>query len=295
MEMLIQAVVNGICVGFIFSLGAMGLVVIYKSSGVFNMAQGMMMMMGAFVAATFALSLGMPVWLSTLVGMAVMAVVGLVVERLMVGPLVGQPLFAQLMATIGLLSILRGICMMIWRTRVYIYPENIIPMGDLVLGSFKLSASYLNAAVIAIAAGILLGLYYRYSKQGIAMRAISEDEQLAESVGVKAKTILALTWALGGVVAALAGTLFGLTGSVNYVMGDIGLIAIMPAVLLGGLDSFTGALLAGPIIGVTAMITGMYLEAIAPGIVAIVPLAVMLIVLLFRPHGLFGQRRIERI
>jgi len=295
MELLLPAIINGICLGFIFSLGAMGLVVIYKSSGVFNMAQGMMMMMGAFIAASFALSLGLPVWLATLVGMAIMAAVGLILELLTMGPLVGQPLFAQLMATIGLLSILRGICMMIWKTRVYTYPANIIPIGDLVIGTFKLSASYLNGAMIAIAAGILLGLYYRYSKQGIAMRAISEDEQLAESVGIRAKTILALTWALGGVVAALSGTLFGLTGSVNYVMGDIGLLAIMPAVLLGGLDSFTGALIAGPVIGITAMITGTYLEVIAPGIVAIVPLVVMLIVMLFMPHGIFGQKRIERI
>lgn len=295
MELLLPAILNGICLGFIFSLGAMGLVVIYKSSGVFNMAQGMMMMMGAFIAASFALSLGMPVWLATLVGMAVMAAVGLILELLTMGPLVGQPLFAQLMATIGLLSIIRGISMMIWKTRVYTYPTNIIPIGDLFMGTFKLSASYLNGAIIAIAAGILLGLYYRYSKQGIAMRAISEDEQLAESVGIRAKTILALTWALGGVVAALSGTLFGLTGSVNYVMGDIGLLAIMPAVLLGGLDSFTGALIAGPVIGITAMITGTYLEVIAPGIVAIIPLVVMLIVMLFMPHGIFGQKRIERI
>lgn len=295
MEVLIKAVLDGICLGLIYSLGAIGIVVIFKSSGVFNMGQGMMMMIGAFVACSAALSLGVPMWLAVLIAMVIMALAGWLTEILMVGPLLGQPLFAQLMATIGLLSILRGVCMLIWGTTIYTYPTNIIPTGDLILGTLKISSSFVNGAVIAIIVGVLLALYYRYSKQGIAMRAISEDEQLAESVGIKARTILILTWALGGALAAVSGVLFGLIGSINYVMGDIGLIAIMPVVIFGGLESFVGALLAGPIIGIITIITGIYLEGFAPGIVAIVPATVMLIILLFMPYGLFGQRRIERI
>jgi len=127
------------------------------------------------------------------------------------------------------------------------------------------------------------------------MRGTSEDEELAGSVGIRVTKVLRLSWILGSACAALAGVLFGSLGSVNYMLGEIGLTAIIPVVVFGGLESFVGALMAGLIVGVVTMIAGTYLEVALPGIMPVVPLVIMLIVLIFKPYGLFGEERIERI
>lgn len=294
MEVLIQTIIDGVCLGLIYSLGALGLVILFKSSGIVNIGQGMIMMVGAFVVLSFD-NLHMPMSISLIIALAVLALLAVLVQILVINPLVGQSILAQLVATIGLLYILRGVTVMIWGGEVYNYAADIIPIGDLTFGHYKVCSSYLNGLIITIIAGVLLIAYYRYSKQGIAMRAISEDEQLAESVGIRARKILSLSWALSGAIGALSGCLFGVMGSISYNMGDIGLNAIMPVALFGGLESIGGALLAGPIVGIASLVAGVYLEDIAAGITAIVPLVLMLVVLIFMPYGLFGQKRIERI
>jgi branched-chain amino acid transport system permease protein len=295
MSTLIQAILDGICVGSIYGLGAMGLVVIQKSSGVFNMAQGMVMMIGAYVAAMLAIPMGISMWLAAIGSMIITAAVGLVINFVVMRPLAGESVFTQLMATIGLLSILYGITLGIWGTQPYIYPSQIIPMGDLAIGPIKISSAYLNGFVIAVLSCLALTFYYQRSKEGIAMRATSEDEELAASVGIRVTKVLRLTWFIGAGCAALAGVLFAMLGTVNYMLGEIGLIAIIPVLVFGGLESFVGALLAGLIVGVATMIAGAYLEVTLPGIMPVVPLVIMLLVLIFKPYGLFGEERIERI
>jgi len=295
MNIFIQAIIDGICVGAIYGLGAMGLVVIQKSSGVFNMAQGMLMMLGAFITASLSVDLGLPMWLSAAASMLAMAVVGLIINFLVMRPLAGESAFTQLMATIGVMSVVYGIVMMIWGTLPFIYPSDIIPMGNIEIGGFTVSSAYLNGFIIAGISCIILSVYYQNSREGTAMRATSEDEELAASVGIRVTKVLRLTWMIGAVCAALAGVLFGMLGSVNYMMGDIGLMAIIPVLVFGGLESFVGALVAGIIVGVASMFAGAYLEGPFPGITAVVPLVIMLIILLFKPYGLFGEERIERI
>lgn len=295
MTVLIQAILDGICVGAIYGLGAMGLVVIQKSSGLFNLAQGMLMMAGGFVAAQAIDSLGCPMWLAVTLSMLVMMAVGFVINLLVIRPLLGESVFTQLMATIGLLSILYGIIMAIWGTLPRVYPSEIIPIGDLRLGEIVVSSTYLNGFLISVIGCVVLTLYYQRSKEGLAMRATSEDEQLAASAGIRVTKVLQLTWMIGSACAALAGVLFGMLGSVTYMLGEIGLMAIIPVMVFGGLESFVGALLAGLIVGIVTMLAGAYLEVALPGIMTIVPLAIMLLILLFKPYGLFGEERIERI
>jgi branched-chain amino acid transport system permease protein len=138
-------------------------------------------------------------------------------------------------------------------------------------------------------------VYYQKFREGTAMRATSEDEELAASVGIRVTKVLRLTWMIGAGCASLAGVLFGMLGSVNYMMGEIGLMAIIPVLVFGGLESFIGALLAGLIVGVASMLAGAYLEGPYPGITGVIPLIIMLIILIFKPYGLFGEERIERI
>ncbi|MBW2094348.1 MAG: branched-chain amino acid ABC transporter permease [Deltaproteobacteria bacterium] len=295
MDILIQAVLDGICVGAIYGIGAMGLVVIQKSSGVFNMAQGMLMMFGAFVAAKCALGIGMPMWLSVVSAMLLAGILGLVIDLIVMRPLAGESPFTQLMATIGLLSILYGIIMITWGTYPYVYPTEIIPTGNLEIGDISVSSTYLNGFILGVASCVGLTLFYKYSKEGIAMRATSEDEELAASTGIRVTKVLRMSWVLGAGCAALSGVLFGGLGSVSYMLGDIGLLAIIPVMVFGGLESFVGALLAGLIVGVVTMMAGTYLEVMMPGIMHVVPLVVMLLVLIFKPYGLFGEERIERI
>lgn len=295
MDILVQAVLDGICVGAIYGIGAMGLVVIQKSSGIFNMAQGMLMMFGAFVAARCALGIGMPMWLSVVSAMLVVGILGLIIDFIVMRPLVGESAFTQLMATMGLLSILYGIIMIIWGTHPYVYPSEIIPIGNLEIGDISVTSTYINGFILGVASCVGLTLFYKYSKEGIAMRATSEDEELAASTGIRVTKVLRISWILGAGCAALAGVLFGGLGSVNYMLGDIGLLAIIPVMVFGGLESFTGALLAGLIVGVATMIAGTYLEVMLPGIMHVVPLVIMLLVLIFKPYGLFGEERIERI
>lgn len=295
MMSIVQAILDGICIGAIYGLGAMGLVVIQKSSGVFNLAQGMFMMFGGFITANLTLDGGLPMWLSTVVSMGVMAIVGMVLNLVIMRPLAGESAFTQLMATIGMMSIMYGISMAVWATDPYIYSAEIIPLRDIKVGGITLSPSYVNGFIIALIACIVLSEYYRRSKEGTAMRATSEDEELAASVGIQVTKVLKLTWVIGAACAALSGVLFGMLGSVNYMMGEVGLMAIMPVLVFGGLESFVGALVAGFIIGIVNMLAGVYLEIRLPGITTVVPLVIMLLILIVKPYGLFGERRIERI
>lgn len=295
MNVLMQALLDGICIGAIYGLGAMGLVVIQKSSGVFNLAQGMLMMAGGFIAGQLSVNWHLPMWAAALVCMLAMAVIGLIINFLVMRPLAGESAFTQLMATVGLMSILYGIVMGIWGTLPFIYPTEIIPMENIEIGDILLSPSYINGLIIAVIACVILTVYYSKSKEGTAMRATSEDEELAASVGIRVTKVLQLTWIIGSACAGLAGILFGMLGSVNYMLGEIGLMAIMPVFVFGGLESFIGALLAGFIVGIANMLAGAYLEVTFPGITNVVPLVLMLVILILKPYGLFGEERIERV
>ncbi len=300
-QLLPQFLVTGILTGGIYALIALGIVLIYKSSQVFNFAQGTMVMFGAFVCWQFLEPLGLPLWLSLIAAAGVAVLLGLLIERLALRPLIGQPILATIMMTLAMSEVLRGLSILIWGSVRQAYPKFfpvkplIIPLTEDVRIVLKLPLVW--SFGIAMTGVVLFALFFRYTKSGLAMRATAEDHQLAQSVGLSVRRIFGIAWAISGVVAFAGGILVGSISGVDASLANIGLLAF-PAVLFGGLESIPGSVVGGFTIGV--------IEALAGGLPAnpdirslglgeIAPYIFMLLVLLLKPDGLFGLERIERI
>ena len=300
MTFFIQMLLSGVSIGAVYSLVALGFVIIYKASGIFNLALGEMLVLGAGMAWVFFEPLGLPVWLGILLTLIFAAALGLFLERTSIRPMIGQPLFTAVMVTIALSIILRGFALMGWPSAGYAYPE-FIPRRALEWGDILLSEQLLWTFFIALLAVLGFTLFFRYTKNGLAMRAVAEDHQVAQSAGISVKGILSLTWIVGGLLCAVAGILLGSITGVSIELTSIGL-KVLPVVLLGGLDSIPGAVIGGLIVGVLETLSQGYLDPlvsrgtiIGAGLKDVVPFMVMIVVLIFRPYGLFGLKRIERI
>lgn len=294
MEFLLQLLVSGICVGAVYGVGAIGFVLIYKSSGIFNLAHGEMMMVGAFFGVTFAHMLGFPMWLAFLLSLVFSAVMGLTIQFLVIRPLTGQPLFAILMVTVGLMFIIRGICLLTWGAITYTFPGQIFPMPNLTMGGVRVASEYVVSVIIVVVLLLAIAGYFRFTRSGLSMRATADDEQLAESMGVRVGRIFGISWILAGVSSAVGGMTLGMMTSIDYMMGEVGL-KVLPVVVFGGLESLFGAVIGGLVVGVVSVMSGGYLEGYLTGFKDVAPYIIMLLVLLIRPYGLFGEKRIERI
>jgi len=293
MEMLLQGVLTGLAVGSIYGLSALGFVIIYKSTGILNVAQGGLVMLGSFLCYTFSVTIGLPLWLSFIAAMASGFLLGLIIDRLLFRPMIGQPLLGVVMMTIALLSIIDGMTIFIWSVNYYSYPE-VFPETPIEFGGIILSHEYVWAIGICLFFFLLFGFFFRYTRIGLKMRAVSEDQQAAQAAGVGVKTVFSLSWAIGTAVAAAGGIILGLISMVYFGLSFIGLKAL-PVVILGGLESLPGAILGGLIIGVLENMAGIYLEPYMSGIKDVAPFVVLMIILLIKPHGLFGLKRIERV
>jgi len=291
-----QFFVTGILTGGVYALVAMGIVLIYKSSRVFNFAQGHMLMVGAFMVWWFIESLGLPIWVGLLATILGAVLLGLVIERLALRPLIGQPIFATVMMTLAMAQFLQGAAILMWGAYQRALPE-ILPLQPIVIGTIRLKLNLVVAFAVAMLGFSAFAVFFRYTKAGLAMRAAAEDHQLAQSVGLSVRRIFGLAWAIASLVAMTGGILLGSISGVDLNLSIIGLKAF-PAVLFGGLESIPGAIIGGLTVGVV--------ESLAAGLPAdptvrswnlgdIAPYVFMLLVLLFRPDGLFGLKRIERI
>lgn len=294
MDYFLQLLLSGICIGAVYGLGAIGFVIIYKSSGIFNLAHGEMMMVGAFFGVTFANMLGWPIWLSFILALFAAALVGFLIQILVMRPLTGQSHFAILMVTVGLMFILKGLTLIIWGHQTYDFSTTALPIGSLEIGQAIISAEYIIGFIISITLFILLWAYFSYTKSGLSMRATADDEELAESMGVRVRKIFSIAWILAGVSSAVGGIVMGMMTAVDYNMGEVGL-KVLPVVVFGGLESFLGAVVGGIVVGVTGTLSGGYLDEYLIGFKDITPYIIMLLVLLIKPYGLFGEKRIERI
>jgi branched-chain amino acid transport system permease protein len=293
MTLLIQSVVVGIAVGAVYGLVALGFVLIYKSTGVLNVAQGGLVTVGAFICYTASTAAGLPFPLAFLVALLVSFVIGLLIDRVLLRPLVGQPLLAIVMMTIALLSALNGAVVAVWGVFYYTYPK-VFPAEPLRIGEVAVSWEYVGGFIIAMLLDLVFALFFRYSAMGIQMRAVSEDQQAAQAAGVNVERILSIAWGIGTLVAAVGGIILGMVSMVFYGLNFIGLKAF-PVVILGGLESFGGAILGGLIVGVLESLFGAYLEPYLGGIKEVAPFIILMIILLIKPYGLFGLKRIERI
>jgi branched-chain amino acid transport system permease protein len=294
MESVLQSLISGIVVGSIYALIALGFVLIYKSTAVINFAQGELLMFGAYLCLALVVVLKIPFWLAFVATLIAAALFGFLLERLFLRPMIGEPAISIIMLTIGLASLLKGIIHVIWGSETLVYPA-IFPAEPLRFGAIVVSQVYLYSVFFAVLCLILFNLFFRYSSSGIAMRAVANDQQAAQSMGISIKKIFAIAWAIAAVVAGVGGILIGNINGVNSSLSTFGL-KVFPAVILGGLDSIPGAILGGFIIGLLEALSGMYLDPIFEGgSKEVVPFIVLVVVLMIKPYGLFGTEEIEKI
>ncbi len=294
MDFFLQIMVSGFVVGGIYSLVALGFVLIYKSSDAINFAQGEFLLIGAYVSLTLIATYHVPLIPALLITLIFSAALGFAIERLVLRPFIGEPVISMIMATIGLSSLLAGIVHIIWGTQTRVFPP-LFSSNAINLRAVVISPIYLwSLAVIAVLL-VIFSLFFKYSKMGIAMRATADDQQASLSMGISVKKVFAVTWAIAAMVAAVGGFLLGNINGVNASLSVIGL-KVLPVALLGGLDSIPGAIIAGFIIGIIEGLAGGYLEPlVGAGLKEVVPFMILVLVLMFKPYGLFGKKEIERV
>ena len=275
MEVFVQLTVTGFANGMIYALVAMGFVIIYKSSDVINFAQGPLLLLGAYLGYTF-LSTGLPPALAVGLALAAAALAGAAIALIVLRPLIGEPVISMIMATVALSSLLHAVVQGIWGVR---------PRG------FPLTTDHRLLTAVAVSALGLLGWFFRRSREGLAMRAVADDPQAAMSVGVRLERTLALAWALASAMAALGGILLASLVGLSQDVAAVGL-QVFPVVILGGLDSMAGAVIGGAVIGLIEAYAGGY---VGMGIQRLVPFVVLILILMVRPYGLFGKKRMERV
>lgn len=295
MTFFLQLVVTGVALGMIYALVAIGFVIILKNSNAFNIAQGHFVMLGGYLGYTFLVVFGLPLWASILCTMVIAALGGIIIERIALRPLLGQPIISIIMMTIALSSIIEGLATLIWGGEYKTY-HGVLPTLTIKVSNISVPSEPAIGLFVSAIAVLVLMLFYHYTKMGLAMRATAEDLQVVQSMGIKATTVYALSWVIAFVVGVLGGILLGAISGVMTPLAEIGLKAFTVA-LLGGVNSIGGAIPAGIIIGVLENVSAGYLDPLLPrgGLASVFPFIVMLIVLIFKPHGLFGLKKIERI
>jgi branched-chain amino acid transport system permease protein len=288
--MFVQQVINGLAMGCIYALVALGFVLIYKATEIINFAQGDLMMIGAFLAFTCVNFLHLPFLLALLIALILMGFLGRTIEWVVLRPLVGEPAFALVMATIAIGILLRSLGGMIWGYDTYKFSAGItdVPVR---IGSWAVSS--VNLWIMAITVILIIGLYlfFNRTRAGISMEAASQNQLAAYLMGIGVKKVFSNIWGISAIVAAVAGIFLTPIQFLNYNMGFIGLKAF-PAAVLGGFGSIPGAILGGIIIGVSESLAGVYLPA---GFKEVFAWVVLILVLMIRPEGLFGIHQKKRV
>lgn len=286
----VQQVIGGIALGCVYGLIALGFVLVYKATEVVNFAQGEIMMLGAFLSFTFIAALGLNYWIGFLLCVISMAVLGAVMERLVVRPILGYPQFSIVMATIGLGLVIRSLVGILWGTddlRIETpFTGGVITLGGLVLSVDSLSIIVATALLCAV-----LYAFFRFTQIGIAMQATSQNMLAAYYMGIPVKRMFSLVWSLSAIVACCAGVLLAPITLIHANLGFLGIKAF-PAAVLGGFGSIPGALAGGITIGVVESLSGFYLPE---GFKDVAAYIVLLAVLLWRPQGLFGGNMLKKV
>jgi branched-chain amino acid transport system permease protein len=294
MELFIQLLITGILVGSIYALVALGWTLIYKCSGVLNLAMGELTLIGAYVCLTF-YQWHVPFILALFFTLVMGFALGLLTEHLFLRPMIGEPILSVIMVTVGLSFFFKGIVELIWGTNTVVFSPSVFPMEPIFIGKIVIGQVYLWAFIAALILLIGFVSFFKFTKWGLSMQATADDEMAALSLGVNAKVVYALAWGIAFMSAGVGGTLLGNINGLNISVGYIGLL-VLPAVVLGGLNSIPGAIVGGLMIGVLQNLADGYLSRYTPGGVKdVFPFAVMVIILLFKPSGLWGWRRIERV
>jgi len=288
-----ELAINGALVGLMYALVALGIVLVFKSSGVANLAQGALAMVGGYVVWWFADALGAPLWAAIPLGIVFMFFFGRGLERLALRRMIGQPVIMVIMLTLGIEILLRGAAPALWGTEMRRLDIG-IPQQPIVLGDILINRAYLVGGVVAF---VLIGLALMFfnSRQGVMLRAVSDDQTASWAVGIPVERAIGVSWGLAGIAAACAGVLWGSVQGVEWTLSLL-LIKALAVAILGGLDSIGGVVLAGIAVGVLENVIPGYVDPLVGGGTRdLVASTVILLTMLVRPFGLFGREDIRRV
>lgn len=303
-QLLPQFAISGLLAGGPIALMGLGLVLIFKASYIFNFAHGQLLLIGTLLTWWLAVEIALPLWLSILLALALSALLGLVIERLALRPMTGQPLLAIILMTLALGQVLQGVALLLFGSTQRNFPQIFSAANP-----YKIVTPFLynehNITIIlkqnlvwsfvaAILGVLLIGAFFRFTRTGLAMRGASEDHELAQSIGLRIHRIFGISWALAGVVAATGGILLATSSGLDLSLSIL-VLAAFPAVLLGGLESIPGVIIGGLIIGLSQGVVSASKVQLIRNASEIMPYLVLMLVLILRPEGLFGQKRIERV
>jgi branched-chain amino acid transport system permease protein len=292
---LIQLLINGVIVGALYGVVAMSFVLIYKASQVVNFAQGELILVGAWVCWWLMVQHQVPFLWAMLLTFGFMLVLGVLLQVVVLRPLIGEPIISVIMVTIGLSIVFQAL--MKWMFGVFAQPfPPVFQTQTVRLGGIEMQTVYLMSLGISLLLMAAFGVFFKYSKHGLAMRATAFDQQVAQSLGISVKNVFAMAWAISALVSAVAGVTVGIVNGVSSALSFYG-IKVFPAVILGGLDSIVGAVIGGLIVGllenIAQYVDGQYLHW--GNLYEIAPFYVLIIILMIKPYGLFGTKDIERV
>ncbi len=288
--MLAQFIVSGLALGSIYGLVALGFAVIYKATEVFNFAQGILMVVGAYLAVTATASLDLPLPIAVAFVLGGAALLGIIIQLVLIRPLAGQPILPVIMITIALSIVLKALIEIIYG----VTPRSVelpLPTGGFVIGGVRLSQLHLTAAVVSWICMGLFALFFRFTRTGLLMRATADSQEAAVLSGIDVNKVNCAAWAVGSMLAAIGGIFLGKLQLASVDLEHIGLLAL-PAVVIGGLQSIPGAILGGLLVGVIEQLSSGYISPKSRDVFIYAPL---LLILMFRPWGLFGQRELGRV
>jgi branched-chain amino acid transport system permease protein len=285
---------NGVLIGLMYSLIALGFVLVYKATDAINFAQGEFVMIAGFVVVAALQLYDVPLGPSILIGLGVMILFGFGLERVVLRPLIGRPIIAVVMATIGLAAVLRGLGPLLWgaETKSLALPIPDEPFG---LGPLFIPPIQLLGAVVSLLFLAVFGWFFLRSRRGIAMRAVADSQPVAMAMGINVERYFALAWAMTGIVSALGGVIWGNLLGVDVHLALVG-FKVFPVVILGGLDSIPGAIVGGLIVGIVENVAAGYIDPyVGGGTKDFAPYVLMILALMLRPYGIFGKQIIERV
>jgi branched-chain amino acid transport system permease protein len=289
----LQVFIYGLAVGSIYGLVALGFVLVFKTSGTFNLAQGELLMILAFVCWAFIGWVKLPFYVAVFLTMVIAVMMGYIFERILLRPMIGESIMSVLMMTLGLAITIKALAMFVFSHHVHRYPQW-LPSGDIHIGGLALSWEYSGALITAMVILAFFALFFKKSRFALAMRAVGANQVVAQAAGVKISSVYGLSWAFALVVAAVGGIILGTLTSVNNTLAAIGLY-IFPALIIGGMESIPGTIVGGLIVGVCEKMAAMYLGNTMHGFPAVSPYVLAIIFLYIKPAGLWGEKEIERI
>ena len=295
-QYLLQLVISGLVIGSIYSAVALGFVIIYKATRVVNFAQGELLMVGAYVCYAFLVQMHVPFWAALLLTILFGMVLAMFVERLILRPMIGEPIISIIMVTIGLSLVLRSLVAAIWGTEILVYEPKLFPQEMVEIAGLPISLEFVWCFILSLVLLAVFSVFFKYSKAGVAMRATAFNQQVAQSMGISVKHIFALSWVISAVVSGIGGGLIGNINGINSSLYHFGL-KVFPATILGGLDSILGAALGGMIIGILENLSDGFCKTYLnlSGVKEVAPYVFLVIILMIKPYGLFGTKDIERV